>query len=417
MITISFQSFIIKYMQRIHLEKVDAPDGFSLESAKKGEFGLVLQKAKITADDPHFYMYINQLENLILSPAGINGDSLTHFCAILHNDNTADIYVGYNRVRVEVKPNRDIPKDSAVYANDIVDIRSYMIEEVELRPNDSIVCVMKVGWKYGLYFDLTGKTSAATVWPELGQLYTSLHLDRFIDRIQASIKDSNKPHILTEGKTDWKHLEAARRVLEPEMLFGYPESEESLGDEDLVQVCERLSKFGPKNKNKIIAIFDRDNPKILKKLKKHGDLDAYQEWGNNIYSVVIAVPEHRKGYSNLCIELLYKDNDISKTDHSGKRLYFDNELKIEILPGQRPRYVPVPPNSEGELSKKPFDGLSSQIQDETGNPCGLSKAAFAELVLKAEADFKIQDYTGFKKTFDQLKKVLRLDIVPPSKDT
>ena len=35
-----------------------------------------------------------------------------------------------------------------------------------------------------------------------------------LDKLKATIESSNKPLILTEGKTDWKHLKSAKRSLE-----------------------------------------------------------------------------------------------------------------------------------------------------------------------------------------------------------
>jgi hypothetical protein len=388
---------------------VDNLTGFVIDDTEAGENTWILQRAKIDASDQHFYMFMNQLDGHFLRPAGIKGDSLTHFLALLHSDGKADIYTHYSQVRIEMKPKRNIAKGDPVYVSDIDDVRRYEIEGVDFMPGDAVVCVMKVGWKYGLFFDFTRSIASNEVWQQLGQLYNSLHVDRIIENIQSAVKESEKPHIITEGKTDWKHLEAARRKIAPELAFGYPSSEDTLGDIGLLQMCERLSKFGPQNKNKIIAIFDRDNPATLNKLKEHGDLDGYQTWGKNIYSFAIPFPRERKAYKHLCIELLYSDIDLTSKDSNGKRLFFNNEIRTEVIAEKRTRILAIKPIASMEHDKKVFDGLADQIEDKNGKKVGLSKALFAQYALDQTDGFGELDFAGFEETIKTIKDILRFD--------
>lgn len=395
-------------MKKITISGVQNFTGFAANGAEAGEGVWILQRAKIVADEPHFYMFINQLDGHFLRPANINGDAKTHFFILFHKDGTADVYIDYSQVRIEMKPKRNIAKGEPVYVSDIDDVRRYEIEGVDFAPDVAVICVMKVGWKYGLFFDFTRSTNSDEVWLQLGQLYNSLHVDRIIENIQSAIKETEKPHFITEGKTDWKHLEAARRELAPELVFSYPASEDALGDMGLLKMCEQLSKFGPPNKNKIIAIFDRDNSSILKELAKHGDIDSYQAWGNNVYSLAIPVPKNRKDYKNLCIELLYSDQDLSLTDKSGKRLFFDNEIKKEIMPGTV-KVMAIPAVAPQEHSKKVFDELVDQIEDDKGNKVGISKAAFAQCILDKAKGFESVKFEGFEPLIKLIKEVLKFD--------
>lgn len=396
-------------MKRTRINEVQNFTGFAATGAQKGEGVWILQRAKITANDPHFYMFINQLDGHFLLPAKINGDAKTHFFVLFHKDGTADIYTEYSQVRIEMKPKRDIAKGDPVYLSDIDDVRRYEIEGIEFMSEDAVVCVMKVGWKYGLFFDFTRSTDSEEVWRQLGQLYNSLHIDRIIENIQNTIKEAEKPHFITEGKTDWKHLEAARRQLAPELIFGYPASEDTLGDSGLLKMCEQLSKFGPPNKNKVIAIFDRDNASTLKELAKHGDVDSYQSWGNNVFSLAIPVPKSRKDYRYPSIEFLYSDADLIRTDEKGKRLFFDNEIKKEIAPGNNVKFLAVAPVASLEFEKKAFDELADQIEDDKGNKIGISKAAFAKNVLDQATNFETVNFDGFKPLMNIIKEILKFD--------
>jgi RNA-directed DNA polymerase len=395
-------------MKKTTIRNVQNLTGFATNGAKEGEGVWILQRASASANDPYFYMLMNQLDGHFLRPADINGDSITHFFALSHKDGTADVYTGYSQVQIEMKPKRDLAKGEPVYISDIDDVRRYEIEGIDFLPDDAVICVMKVGWKYGLFFDFTRSTNAEEVWLQLGQLYNGLHVDRIIENIQNSIKEAEKPHFITEGKTDWKHLEAARRDLAPELTFSYPASEDTLGDVGLLKMCDQLSKFGPQNKNKVIAIFDRDNPSTLKELMKHGNLDGYQEWGNNVYSLAIPIPKAREKYENPSIEFLYSDTDLARKDKNGKRLFFNNEIKKEITP-KEVRTFSVAPETSMEYGKKVFDELADQITDEKGNKVAISKARFAELILEQTDDFKNVKFDGFQPLIEVIKSILNFD--------
>ena len=349
-------------------------------------------------------MFINQIEGAFLAPAGLSGESITKFFVVLHSDNTADVYTDYS-VIMEGRLNRDIRAGEHIYVDDVTDIEGYRME-ISIEPDDAVICVMKVGWKYGLYFDVTRSTSEEEVWRQLGLLYGSLHVDRIVQNIQKQIRESEQPHIITEGKSDWQHIEAARRKLEIDLLLGYPTTDEPLGDTALLQVCERLAKFGPPNRNRVIAIFDRDNRQVMRRLEEQGPLDCYQSWGNNVYSFVLPLPRHRDGYKNISVEMLYTDQDIATTTVDGKRLFFDNELQTVIIPGSPPRFVPIPPVGGKELDKKVCDGRADQIIDDSGRCVGLSKARFAELVYGRADGFGEFDFSAFTDVFQIVKDII-----------
>lgn len=397
-------------MSKITISKVQPIDGFVERSARKGEEVSLLQKEKILADNLKFYVFVNQLDSHFLRPANIDGDTITCFFVLFHNDGTVDIYPNYSGVYLQVQFKRDMTKGEIAYVSDVDEVSRYQIEEVEdaaFRSDDAIICVMKVGWKYGLFFDFTRKTTAEEVWMQLGQLYNSLHIGRIIENIQNAIKEEEKPHFITEGKTDWKHLEAARRLLAPELIFGYPASEDTLGEGGLLKMCEQLSKFGPHNKNKVIAIFDRDSPETLKELAKHGDVDGYQEWGNNVYSLAIPFPKNREKYKYLCIELLYSDEDLACKDKNGKRLFFDNEIQKAPLPDKPRRWLSISPEVSREYEKKLFSKLADQIEDSDEKKVGLSKAAFAQCILDQAEGFRSVQFDGFMPLLTRIKSILK----------
>lgn len=379
--------------------------GFAIGAAEEGQEVRILRRASLTADDPRFYMFVNQIDDDFLTKAGIVGDSITKFFIVQRPDKTAEVYTEYGII-IEAQVNRDLKKGEPVYLADLSDIHAFKVEDIEITPGDVVICVMKVGWKYGLYFDATRNISEDELWKRLGYLYRTLSVERAISVIQERIQKSRQPHLITEGKTDWRHIEAARRALKIDFTLGYPATDDSLGDSALLQICERLGKFGPRQANKVIAVFDRDNRQILTKLERQGGLDGFQRWGNNVYSLALPVPAHRVDYKNISIEFLYSDDDFRTSTDDGKRAYFDNELRTEVTPGAGVRHVPIPAVATMEFGKKVFDGEAGLIVNEDGKQVGLSKGHFAELVYKGEAPFADLDMSSFTPVFETIRQIM-----------
>ena len=126
--------------------------------------------------------------------------------------------------------------------------------------------------------------------------------------------------IVTEGKTDWKHLKAALAKLkaqnemgELDIEFLEYESETEMGDTQLLKICEALFRFP--QERKLIFVFDRDNPKIISEVVSENN---FKNWGNNVYSMAIPIPEHRTDEEGVCIEMYYQDSEITRKDQAAE---------------------------------------------------------------------------------------------------
>ena len=58
-----------------------------------------------------------------------------------------------------------------------------------------------------------------------------------------------------------------------------------------------------------------------------------------MYSFALAIPEHRKDYSFVTIEMYYFDDVLARVTPDGRRLCFDNEVRKEIVQGKVTRAV------------------------------------------------------------------------------
>ena len=126
-----------------------------------------------------------------------------------------------------------------------------------------------------------------------------------------------EPLIITEGSTDWKHIkkywdafgpsETKVQFLEYEPVKSKKDAKIKLemGSSALLEMCKSYSKIGIGKP--VIFIADRDEPKIINEM---GANKGYKTWGNNVFSFVLPIPDHRCSTPDICIEHYYSDTDI-----------------------------------------------------------------------------------------------------------
>jgi len=239
---------------------------------------------------------------------------------------------------------------------------------------------------------------------------------RFRERLEQVTREgeaAGRPLIITEGKTDWRHIKIAQRYLQaagefPELEVEYLEfgDELDMGDTKLSQMCEHVAHL-PANR-RLIFVFDRDNPNIIKNMS--GGEEGFRYVGNKVYSLCIPVPAHRAQYEKISIEHYYTDSDISTHEpSSGKRLWFSNEIEgVRNLTTNKFVYRVLPePTAEDELRKTVFDQPASEIIDENGNAVGLSKAAFVSAIVDNEELSKEFDRSAFRQIFSIIEQIIQ----------
>jgi predicted ATPase len=213
-----------------------------------------------------------------------------------------------------------------------------------------------------------------------------------------------KPTVITEGKTDWKHLKKALSKLQAKGSFidldiELLEYEDDMGDSKLKVMCENYARVG--NVYPIIFIFDRDNPKIFKEICGTSE---YKIWGNNVYSLAIPIPTHRSGTPEISIEFYYSDDEIKKTDNEGRRLYISTEFNNNS--GRH--------NGDSMLtcndSKARFDRLAiidANVFNTDNCNIALSKNIFADNIMRDIEPFNEFKFDEFIKIFSVIEKILK----------
>ena len=145
-------------MKSIALTKVQL-DGFVTENILPGEDGSMLVRATLTSDQPDFYLYMRGIQGVIndrIRAAGIhfNLDHTSSLLLLVHSDKSADLYLGPLSLRMEITAKRDLKAGDVLYLTDVADLRKVGLPDVSIRSDDQVIYCFKVGWKFGLFFDL-----------------------------------------------------------------------------------------------------------------------------------------------------------------------------------------------------------------------------------------------------------------------
>lgn len=234
---------------------------------------------------------------------------------------------------------------------------------------------------------------------------------RFADKckeLENKVLAINKPVIITEGKTDWKHLKAAlahfRENHEYEDIdIEILEYNFDYGDSKLHNTLNQYKTFPPKYK--IIGIFDcdEDNGK-----KIHAE-DGTRKYGENVWGMSIPVPDFRAyNESGISIEFLYKDEDLKRQDENGRRMYVTSEFN------ENGRLV-----ANNQIGVKNNHDVKKYVQPENekiqadevihinGDSLALSKEQFATNIVEKKGDFANVSFEAFKPVFDRLRNILQ----------
>lgn len=228
--------------------------------------------------------------------------------------------------------------------------------------------------------------------------------------IENKITDSFKPIIITEGKTDWKHVKAALTFFNnkneyTDINVQILEYDFDFGDSKLNSLLTNYSTFPPKYK--IIGLFDCDEANGRDISSKH---DGVKKYGTNVYGISIIVPQFRTyNKGGISIEFLYNDVDIKRYDENERRLYITSEfneygrLKEDNKIGVK-NYNDVRKYTSNECEKI----QASDVIDLEGNSLALSKESFANNILNKNQHFEKICFDSFRPIFEKIREILNI---------
>ena len=168
------------------------------------------------------------------------------------------------------------------------------------------------------------------------QPFATQRLTSALDYYKSEIHPKEIPLIFTEGPTDWKHLKKFIAEFDPALKVDFYEFDTKaspevsyiaqMGCDELLRMCKNYARIPQERPHIFIA--DCDVPRIS--LEMEGKTDGFKKWGNNVYSMILPVPQHRLHTPEICIELLFSDIDLNKKyvcpDGTKRKLYISSEF-------------------------------------------------------------------------------------------
>lgn len=223
--------------------------------------------------------------------------------------------------------------------------------------------------------------------------------------IREEVEKSTRPLLITEGKTDWKHLKAAQKALGIDDLnIDIYEYEDTMGDETLIELLEQLHIIS--SHRKIIGMFDCDNENICK--KTNSNEQAYMELSKNVFVFSIPVVHEEIYGKYTSIEHYYKEEDLLKKDNEGRRLFLGNEFydsgnskcqEFQTRCGKIQNKVA----KNGVIDEKVY---KIKEDPELKSSVALSKNKFAQMILDEDVFAEGFDFSEFSKIFDVIREIV-----------
>lgn len=205
-----------------------------------------------------------------------------------------------------------------------------------------------------------------------------------------------KPLIITEGKSDWKHLKKAFSTFDQiDIEFFEYEDEIKMGSSKIESMIDEFKKVT--QPRKIIFIFDRDENHIIQKYGKK----QFNHHGNQVYS--FCIPKVSENNEEISIEFYYSDNELKTEDENNRRLFNGNEFNPTSGISLCKNYSLQDKNKQGKFVI--VDSKVFRVADDKS--VALSKNEFADNILSATSKFATFRFDNFKLIFDVINEILK----------
>lgn len=226
--------------------------------------------------------------------------------------------------------------------------------------------------------------------------------------LQARLKSDAKPLVITEGKTDAKHIMNAITklgVTDVDVEF-YEIGDQKWGNSELKVMLEQLAKIT--NHRRIIGIFDRDVDDYVKFASDSAHSYKLLRTGSNVYTFSIPLVNEDEYGPKISIEHYYHKKDLLKVNPDGRRLFLGEEFykNMNSKDAQyqtRAKNLPHKIDVNGIIDE--FVYKSSDIQHTSS--VAMTKKDFANLVC-GDSDYAIDfDFSNFNLIIDVLREIIK----------
>lgn len=169
--------------------------GVSVSTAAEGETVEILARYGTTSDQYFFHVVAKGLAGTLrhaLSQAGVaaNLEAAAWVVAHIKPDKTADLWLDKAAVTMSVRLKHSVEAGSAVFQDSILDVTTITFPAIAFQPGDQVIILFRVGWRFGLYFDLSDEFDQALMERTLGRLYRGmLYYERYAALSNPSLFD------------------------------------------------------------------------------------------------------------------------------------------------------------------------------------------------------------------------------------
>lgn len=233
---------------------------------------------------------------------------------------------------------------------------------------------------------------------------------KYAQKYNAIVEETVKntvPIVITEGKTDWKHIKAAMKALELQDLnIEIYEYDYTMGDESLWKLLEQFAITVPNRK--IIGLFDRDNDGICSRICGEGK--SYKKLSNNIFAVCLPSAYESVYGPYTSIEHYYPKENLLKRNVEGRRLFLGEEFFESGMSKDKQYFT----RFKGIQNKVKVNGVIDDkvyclfSDPEFKTSIALTKDDFAQMILDSDEFAEEFEFAEFKKIFDLLHEVVSL---------
>lgn len=225
--------------------------------------------------------------------------------------------------------------------------------------------------------------------------------------ILTKTKEDTIPLLITEGKTDWKHLKSALRALNiPDLNISFYEFTHDMGDVALMQLLKQFAIASPNRR--IIGIFDRDNETICAQINAPGV--PYKQIAHNIFALSIPTVRETTYGPYTSIEHYYPRTQLLKETSEGRRLFLGDEFLESGFSKDKVFFT----KAKSIQNKVRVNGvIDEKVYLFDNDPScttsvALPKDDFAQLIYDQNEYADGFDFSEFSKIFDIIRDIVNL---------
>lgn len=263
-------------------------------------------------------------------------------------------------------------------------------------------------------FDLdhNGISCSATKNEQYEEVYNMMidenkRFAKLCEDLDKKIESLTKTLIITEGKTDIKHILKAKEKLGiTDLDFDVIQEEQQPdGDSNLDTLLKQAAHI--ENKNIIIGIFDRDVKKTVDNIEKDGQ--QIKSYGNNVYAFCIPLPESRRinGEKDISIEFLYSDIEIHTKLKNGCCLFFGDEFSVRTGRHKKDNGLILSNQSDRGKHKIVENNGGQAVYNEQEENVLAKKDDFANAISSDEIEISEESWNNFKPIFETIRLILQ----------